>query len=235
MPCCMALMLFLMLKISYYSRANAPTGSAGEESVSSCWVAVAGFWWLLLLLLLLLWLWLWLWLLLLLLLLLLWLWLLLLLLLLLLLSLLRAARERARQRQTRPQKLTHLARARARGASPHICEKKGAHKLSQNHGIYDVFAASERENKNLKIRIACILRCFVPVRTVGCESSRAEKCLKHRNLQCFLLPSKDKTSLFTMFSFSCNPKIEPKHRYLRCFIATAKKVFLENAGKQKLT
>ena len=31
----------------YYSRANAPTGSAGEESVSSCWVAVAGFWWVL--------------------------------------------------------------------------------------------------------------------------------------------------------------------------------------------
>ena len=30
-----------------YSIANAPTGSAGEESVSSCWVAVAGFWWVL--------------------------------------------------------------------------------------------------------------------------------------------------------------------------------------------
>ena len=30
-----------------YSRANAPTGSAGEERVSSCWVAVAGFWWVL--------------------------------------------------------------------------------------------------------------------------------------------------------------------------------------------
>ena len=29
------------------SRANAPTGSAGKESVSSCWVAIAGFWWVL--------------------------------------------------------------------------------------------------------------------------------------------------------------------------------------------
>ena len=38
--------------------------------------------------------------------------------------------------------LTHLARAR--GASPHICRKKGAHKLSQNHRICDVFAASEK-------------------------------------------------------------------------------------------
>ena len=29
--------------VTYYSRANAPTGSAGEESVSSCWVAVGVF------------------------------------------------------------------------------------------------------------------------------------------------------------------------------------------------
>ena len=36
-----------VVKICIYSRANAPTGSAGEESVSSCWVAVAGFWWVL--------------------------------------------------------------------------------------------------------------------------------------------------------------------------------------------
>ena len=28
--------------MEFYSRANAPTGSAGEESVSSCWVAAGG-------------------------------------------------------------------------------------------------------------------------------------------------------------------------------------------------
>ena len=33
----------------------------------------------------------------------------------------------------------------------------------------------------------------------------------------FSAPTKDKTTLFTMFSFSRNPKIEPKQRYLRCF------------------
>ena len=33
----------------------------------------------------------------------------------------------------------------------------------------------------------------------------------------FSAPTKDKTTLFTMFSSSRNPKIEPKHRYLRCF------------------
>ena len=36
----------------------------------------------------------------------------------------------------------------------------------------------------------------------------------------FSAPTKDKTTLFTMFSFSRNPKIEPKHRYLRCFCNT---------------
>ena len=41
------LYLSIYLSIYIYSRANAPTGSAGEESVSSCWVAVAGFWWVL--------------------------------------------------------------------------------------------------------------------------------------------------------------------------------------------
>ena len=38
----------------------------------------------------------------------------------------------------------------------------------------------------------------------------------------FSAPTKDKTTLFTMFSFSRNPKIEPKHRYLRCFCNTKK-------------
>ena len=96
---------------------------------------------------------------------------------------------RARARQTRPQILTHLARA-ARART--YAERTGAYNLSQNHGIYDVFAASVKQK--LKIRIAkqqkhCILRCFWPV---GCENLRLEKCLKHRNLQCFSLLLKTK-------------------------------------------
>ena len=43
----------------------------------------------------------------------------------------------------------------------------------------------------------------------------------------FSAPIKDKTTLFTMFSFSCNPKIELKHRYLRCFCNSEKGVFGE--------
>ena len=43
----------------------------------------------------------------------------------------------------------------------------------------------------------------------------------------FSAPTKDKTTLFTMFSFSCNSKIEPKHRYLRCFCNSEKGVFGE--------
>ena len=77
----------------------------------------------------------------------------------------------------------------------------------------------ECRKTKINIRMAkrqkrCILRCFFPFR---CENFCFEKRSKHRNLQCFLLPTKDKTTLFTMFSSFRNPKIEPKHRYLRCF------------------
>ena len=43
-------------------------------------------------------------------------------------------------------------------------------------------------------------------------------------------PTKDKTKLFTMFSFSRNPKIEPKHRYLRCFCNTKKSQRSQNTA-----
>ena len=48
-PVVSCIFLYNPVCIYTYSRANAPTGSAGEESVSSCWVAVAGFWWVLVL------------------------------------------------------------------------------------------------------------------------------------------------------------------------------------------
>ena len=43
----------------------------------------------------------------------------------------------------------------------------------------------------------------------------------------FFASTKDKTTLFTMFSFSRNPKIEPNQRYLRCFCNSEKGVFGE--------
>ena len=43
----------------------------------------------------------------------------------------------------------------------------------------------------------------------------------------FFAPTKDKTTLFTMFSFSRNPKIEPNQWYLRCFCNSEKGVFGE--------
>ena len=51
----------------------------------------------------------------------------------------------------------------------------------------------------------------------------------------FCTPTEDKTTLRAMFSHSQNPEMKPKQWHLRCYFATAKKVFLENAGKQKLT
>ena len=94
--------------------------------------------------------------------------------------------------------------------------------------VFTMFLQQARKQK-LKIRIAkqqkhCILPCFW---LVGCVHSRSEKCLKHRNLQCFSLPLKTKTTLFTMFSFSRNPKIEPNQRYLPCFCNSEKGVFGE--------
>ena len=53
------------------------------------------------------------------------------------------------------------------------------------------------------------------------------KVLKPSYFAMFFTPTRDKTTLFTMFSFSRNPKIEPKHRYLRCFCNSEKGVFGE--------
>ena len=46
----------------------------------------------------------------------------------------------------------------------------------------------------------------------------------------FSAPTKDKTTLFTMFSFSRKPKIEPKHRYLRCFCNAKKSQRSQNTA-----
>ena len=66
-----------------------------------------------------------------------------------------------------------------------------------------VFGECRKTKSNIrmaKIQKRCILRCFFPFR---CENFCFEKRLKHRNLQCFLLPPKT------------------KQRYLRCFPSLA--------------
>ena len=85
-----------------YSRANAPTGSAGEESVSSCWVAVAGFWWVLVVVVVVV----------------------CCLLFVVCCLLFVVVARRARARQTHPQKLTQTARARARREPAHMRKER---------------------------------------------------------------------------------------------------------------
>ena len=106
---------------------------------------------------------------------------------------------------------THVRRARARapnkppnpdsfGARTYAERMFGSPQTKPKPWYLRCFCSKRRKQK-LKIRIAkkqkhCILRCFWPV---GCQNSRSEKCLKHRCLQCFVLPPKT------------------KQRYVRCF------------------
>ena len=46
----------------------------------------------------------------------------------------------------------------------------------------------------------------------------------------FSAPTKNKTTLFTMFSYPGSPKIEPKHWYLRCFCNTQKSTRSKNSA-----
>ena len=74
-------------------------------------------------------------------------------------------------------------------------------------GVFGECRKTKINIRTAKIHKRCILRCFFPFR---CENFCFEFTM-------FSAPTKDKTTLFTMFSSSRNPKIEPKHRYLRCF------------------
>ena len=103
----------------------------------------------------------------------------------------------------------------------------GAHKLSQNHGIYDVFAASEKtkiedkdSEKTKTLYFTMFLACRVP-------KLAFRKVAKTSLFTVFCTPTEDKTTPFTTFSFSRDSKIEPKHRYLRCFCNSEKGVFGE--------
>ena len=80
----------------------------------------------------------------------------------------------------------------------------GAHKLSQNHGIYDVFAASEKTQ-------------------IEDKDSEKTKTLDFT----MFLATEDKTTLRVMFSHSQNLKMKPKQGYLRCFCNNEKGVFGE--------
>ena len=96
-----------------------------------------------------------------------------------------------------------------------------------------MFLQQARKQK-LKIRIAkrqkhCILRCFWPV---GCQNSRSEKCLKHRCLQCFVLPPKTKQRYVRCFPTLNTPKWSRNNGIYDVF-ATAKKAFFGECRKRK--
>ena len=98
----------------------------------------------------------------------------------------------------------------------------GAHKLSQNHGIYDVFAASEKtkiedkdSEKTKTLYFTMFLACRVP-------KLAFRKVPKTSLFTVFCTPTEDKTTLCAMFSYSQYPKMKPKQWYLRCFCNTKK-------------
>ena len=103
----------------------------------------------------------------------------------------------------------------------------GAQKLSQNHGIYDVFAASEKtksEDKDSEttktLYFTMFLACRVP-------KLAFRKVPKTSLFTVFCTPTEDKTTLCAMFSYSQYPKMKPKQWYLRCFCNSEKGVFGE--------
>ena len=84
----------------------------------------------------------------------------------------------------------------------------GAHKLSQNHGIYDVFAASEKtksEDKDSEttktLYFTMFLACRVP-------KLAFRKVPKTSPFTVFCTPTEDKTTLCAMFSYSQYPKMK---------------------------
>ena len=110
----------------------------------------------------------------------------------------------------------------------------GAHKLSQNHGIYNVFAASEKtkiEDKDSEKAKTLYFTMFLACRV---RKLALRKVPKTSLFTVFCTRTEDKTTLCAMFSHSQYPKMKPKQWYLRCF-CNSEKMFLENAGKQKVT
>ena len=118
------------------------------------------------------------------------------------------------------------ARARARREPAHMRKGgSGAHKLSQNHGIYDVFAASEKtkiEEKDSEKAKTLYFTMFLACRV---RKLAFRKVPKTSLFTVFCTPTEDKTTLRAMFSHSQNPKTKPKQWYLRCFCNSEKGVF----------
>ena len=118
--------------------------------------------------------------------------------------------------------------ARARRAPAHMRKGcSGAHKLSQKHGSYDVFAASEKtkiEDKDSEktkiLYFTMFLACRVP--KFACR-----KMPKTSLFAVFCISTEDKTTLCAMFSYYQYPKMKPKQWYLRCFCNSEKGVFGE--------
>ena len=146
----------------------------------------------------------------------------------------RAPRARARAKHAR--KYWLIWRARASGARPHIYGREVREPTNEpkNHGIYDVFAASEKIK--LKIRIAKKTKTlyFTMFLARRVPKLAFRKALKHRCLQCFGPPPKRKQRYVRCFLILGTPKWS-RNNGIHDVFAIAKKVFLQNAGKQKVT
>ena len=118
------------------------------------------------------------------------------------------------------------ARARAARARTYA-ERRFGSQLSQNHGIYDVFAASEKtkiEDKDSEKVKTLYFTMFLACRV---RKLAFRKVPKTSLFTVFCTPTENKTTLRAMFSHSQNPKMKPKQWYLRCFCNSEKGVFGE--------
>ena len=103
----------------------------------------------------------------------------------------------------------------------------GANKRSENHGIYDVFAANEKtkiEDKDSEKAKTLYFTMFLACRV---RKLAFRKVPKTSLFTVFCTPTEDKTTLRATFSHSQNPKMKPKQWYLRCFCNSEKGVFGE--------
>ena len=111
----------------------------------------------------------------------------------------------------------------------------GAHKLSQNHGSYDVFAASEKtkiedkdSEKTKTLYFTMFLACRVP-------KLAFRKVPKTSLFTVFCTPTEDKNNAMCDVFLLSIPQNEAETMVFTMFLQQRKRRFLENAGKQKVT
>ena len=103
----------------------------------------------------------------------------------------------------------------------------GAHKHSQNHGMDDVFAASEKTKIEDKDSEKTKTLCFTMFLACRAQNLAFRRVPRTSLFAVFCIPTEDKTTVRAMFSHSRNPKMKPKQWYLRCFCNSEKGIFGE--------